>query len=442
MKSQASPHNLDAERSVLGGMLLNPNQVENARSLLASDDFFRLGHRRVFDAILEMSRRKIQPDIVTVADYLGQAGTLEDAGGVAYVAGLVDGVPSSVNVPYYARVVKAHAVKRQLIKAGNALVEAAQSTAAEAQELIDQAEAQLSAIAMQQATDLQAGVVLAREASAWLEEVAERKSRGRMSGIPTGLRELDGLTDGFQPGDLIVIGARPSQGKTALAMQFALECGGPAAFFSLEMRRAQLASRALAWLARVDGWALRTGRLHASEYERVSRAMTQLAESGLAIDDASDLTVWQIRSKARRWKSEFGLSMVVVDYLQLLTPTRDRRQQRNREQEVAQMSRSLKGLAKDLAVPVIILAQLNRGVESRADAVPKLSDLRESGAVEQDADLVIFLHRPNGASVKDEGEAHLILAKHRNGPIGTVQALWQPSMTRFAPFTNERARTA
>lgn len=427
-------HNLDAERSVLGGILVNREQLDLARSIVRAEDFFRVAHQQVFRAILTLAERKITPDIVTVADYLTQAGAIEDCGGVVYVASLVDGVPSSVNVPMYARIVKDHATKRALIAVAHQVIASASTTAAESQEVLDAAESALTSIAMQQATQLQGGAVLSSEASAFLEDVSARKSQQRLTGLTSGIRDLDALTDGFQPGDLIVLAGRPSQGKTALALQLALACEAPAAFFSLEMRRAQLAVRALAWLARIDGWALRTGRLHSGDYAKVSDALTALAESGLAIDDASDLTVWQIRSKARRWRADHGLGLVVVDYLQLVTPPREKGAQRNREQEVAKMSRAFKGLAKDLHVPVIVLAQLNRGVESRTDAVPKLSDLRESGAIEQDADIVLFLHRPSGASVKDEGEAHIIVAKHRNGPTGTVQTLWIPSQTRFAPF--------
>jgi replicative DNA helicase len=427
-------HNLDAEKSVLGGILVNVEQFELARSVIRTTDFFRRAHQQIFDAILALHARKITPDMVTVSDYLASAGTLEDCGGASYIAGLTDGVPSSLNVPMYAQIVRSHAIKREALRAADLIIEAAKSEA-DAQEVIDLAEATTAALALQQQTDLHAGHVLAKEASALLESIAERKAQRRLTGLTSGLPALDEMTDGFQPGDLIVLAARPSQGKTALALQLALACEAPAAFFSLEMRRAQLSVRALAWLARIDGWALRTGRLHSADYAKLSHAMTELADSGLAIDDASELTVWQIRSKARRWKAAHGLGLVVVDYLQLVTPSRDKGKTTTREQEVARMSRSFKGLAKDLQVPVIVLAQLNRGVESRADAVPKLSDLRESGAIEQDADLVLFLHRPNGASVKDEGEAHIIIAKHRNGPTGTVQTLWIPAQTRFSSFT-------
>ena len=434
MIEEKFPHSLAAERSVLGGMLLDSEHIETARSVVTQADFYRAGHRVVFDAILELRRRKTEADIVTVTAYLSQAQTLEDCGGAAYVASLIDGVPAAVNVPHYARVVKEHAIRRDLIEAGRRAIRAAENTAATVDEVLDEAEQALAALGREQTTDLIAGPQLAQEASAWLEEIQSRQGQGRMSGVRTGIPELDALTDGFQAGDLIVIGARPSQGKTALAMQFALECDGPCAFFSLEMRRNQLATRALAWLARVDGWALRRGRLTAGEYERVSRAMTTLSESGLAIDDASDLTVWNIRSKCRRWRAQHGLAMVAIDYLQLVTPAYDKRKQQNREQEVATMSRAFKGLAKDIGVPVLLLAQLNRQVEGRAESQPKLSDLRESGALEQDADIVMFLHRPGGKSVKDEGEANLIVAKHRSGPTGTVQVWWHPSQTRFAPM--------
>ncbi len=433
-----TPHSLDAERSVLGAMLIDPDHIITARSVVSASDFFRVAHQTVYAAILALFDRKVRPDIVTLINALREGQTLEDVGGPAYVSALVDGIPFTTNVTYYAGIVRAHSLKRQLIQTARSLEGAAQNTDATVDELLDTAQAALSTIGAAQGSDLTNGTTLASEATAWLGDVQARRQKGRsLSGVSSGLRDLDMLTDGFQPGDLIVIAARPSQGKTALALQLALSCDGPVAFFSLEMRRAQLATRALAWLARIDGWSLRTGRLADTEYERVSRALTSLADSGLAIDDASDLTVWQIRSKARRWKVQHGLSMVVIDYLQLVTPASNKRRQQNREQDVAAMSRSLKGLAKDLEVPVILLAQLNRAVEGRSDAIPKLSDLRESGAIEQDADLVLFLHRPGGKSVKDEGEAHVILAKQRNGPIGTVTTIWRPSMTRFDPAPTE-----
>ena len=429
-----SPHNLDAERSLLGGLLLNNEQIDHARDLVQARDFLRIAHGTVYASICDLIQRRMVADIVTVTDALRQAGTLEDTGGAAYVASLIDGSTPSINVPYYARIVKEHSIRRDMIAAARRLISAAELTDATAGELLEQAQTELVALGQADAGDLTAGPALSREAMAWLEDVQARSARGRMSGIPTGLPELDALTDGLQPGDLVVVGARPSQGKTALALQLALACDGPVAFFSLEMRKAQLATRALAWLAQVDGWALRRGLLTKPEYERVSKALESLASSGLAIDDASELSVWQIRSKCRRWKAQHGLSMVVIDYLQLVTPSRDARKGLNREQEVAAMSRAFKSLAKDVNVPVVLLAQLNRQVEGRSDSAPKLSDLRESGAVEQDADVVILLHRPGGKSVKDEGEAHLIVAKHRNGPTGAVPVWWQPSQTKFAPM--------
>lgn len=428
------PHNLDAERSLLGGLLLNNEQVDYARDVVSAGDFYRPAHARIFSTILDLIHRRSVADIVTMTDALRQCGALEDTGGAVYVAGLIDGVPTSVNVPYYARIVREHALRREMIASADRIMEAARETDATAEQLLEQAESELAAIGRQQSSELTAGSELSRDAVRWLEDVAARRQQGRMSGLSTGLPDLDALTDGLQPGELIVVGARPSQGKTALALQLALACEGPVAFFSLEMRKAQLAARALAWLAQVDGWALRRGMLTQGEYGRVSRALESLAESGLAIDDASDLTVWQIRSKCRRWRAQHGLSLVVIDYLQLVTPMRDGRKGQNREQEVAAMSRAFKGLAKDVNVPVILLAQLNRQVEGRADTAPKLSDLRESGAVEQDADIVMLLHRPGGKSVKDEGEAHLILAKHRNGPTGTVPVWWTPAQTKFSPM--------
>lgn len=438
--SDLTPHSIDAERAVLGAILLDNDALELAD--LRPEQFFRQAHQRLYRAMVELRRKGLAIDEVTLIEAMTASGELDTVGGSTYIAGITDGLTRSTNVPSYAKTVRRLATQRAIIHVSRALEKQAHDRDADENELIDFAESQLTAIAVQQQTDLVGGGQLASEAVKWLEDNAARAQLGRMSGVTSGLRDLDNLTDGFQPGTLNVIGARPSQGKTALALQFALSAGGPVAFFSLEMKRASLSARALAWLAKVDGWALKRGRLSDREYARLSSALDDLANSGLAIDDASEANVWQLRSKCRRYKAQHGLAMVVVDYLQLLTPPKDKRGQRNREQDVAAMSRSLKALAKDLHVPVLMLAQLNRAAEGRGDAPPKLSDLRESGAIEQDADVVIFLHRPGGKSVKDEGEALLILAKHREGPTGTVQTLWRPTMTRFDPYPSYRERTA
>jgi replicative DNA helicase len=430
-----SPHNLDAERSVLGAVLVDNDALDLVSARLKPEHFFRRAHADIYDAMLELRRRRQKFDVVYVAELLTTRQQLEDVGGLVYLSELLDGSFRGVNIVGYAEIVFQKAALRQVIEVSKSAIQSALAQDLPAEEVINKTEAELTRIAMHAAqSDLVGGQALSSEAMAWLEEVSARREGSRLSGISTGLVDLDLMTDGFQPGDLILVGARPSQGKTALALQFALSADVPTAFFSLEMGRAQLSARALAWLARVDGWALRKGLLSRPEYERVSKALTQLAESGLAIDDASEMNVWQLRSKARRWKAQHGLKMCVVDYLQLMTPTHDKRRQTTREQEVAAMSRSLKGIAKELQVPMIVLAQLGRKAEDRASEPPKLSDLRESGALEQDADLVIFVHRPNGMTVKDEGEAHLIVAKHRNGPTGTVPTWWVPSQTRFRPM--------
>lgn len=424
------PHSLEAERAVLGGILVDNDRFEQAAAVLTGEMFFRVAHRRIWAALAALSARQSVLDLVTLREALERSGELEDVDGPAYLASLIDGVPRSTNVPHYAQIVCELHTRRALIQQAARLMEAAAHDDAEAGALLDAGVAGLMALSAQASPgDLVDGPRLASEAMAWLEDVQQRRGQGSVSGTTTGIRELDDMTDGLQPGDLIVLAARPSQGKSALALQLALAADGPCAFFSLEMSRAQLAARALATLGRVDGWAMRRGYLGREEQARVARAMDILAESGLSIDDTSAQTVPQIRAKARRWQvSRGGLRLVVVDYIQLLKPAT---KSGNREQDVAEMSRGLKALARDLQVPVLALAQLNRAVEQQRDREPTLANLRESGALEQDADAVWFLHRPDGQSVAVEGPAKIIIAKHRNGPVGAVEVTWAPSCTRF-----------
>lgn len=424
------PHSLEAERAVLGGILIDNDRFEPAAAVLTGEMFFRTAHRRIWAALAALAARQSVLDLVTLREALERSGELEAVDGPAYMASLVDGVPRSTNVPHYAQIVRELHTRRALIQQAARLMEAAAHDDAEAGALLDAGVAGLMALSAQASPgDLVDGPRLASEAMAWLEDVQQRRGQGSVSGTTTGIRELDDMTDGLQPGDLIVLAARPSQGKSALALQLALAADGPCAFFSLEMSRAQLAARALATLGRVDGWAMRRGYLGREEQARVARAMDVLAESGLSIDDTSGQTVPQIRAKARRWQvSRGGLRLVVVDYIQLLKPAT---KSGNREQDVAEMSRGLKALARDLQVPVLALAQLNRAVEQQRDREPTLANLRESGALEQDADAVWFLHRPDGQSVAVEGPAKIILAKQRNGPVGSVEVTWTPSCTRF-----------
>lgn len=424
------PHNLEAQRAVLGAVLIANERFEGVAAVLTAGMFLRDAHRRIWAALVTLAGRQSALDLVTLREALERAGELEDVGGPAYLASLIDGVPRATNVTHYAGIVRELHLRRQLMAQARALESAAAATDVEASALLDAGMAQLLRLSAETTPgDLVDGPRLASEALAWLEEVAQRRGQGRVSGTPTGWPALDDMTDGLQPGDLIVLAARPSQGKSAAALQMALAAEGPVAFFSFEMSRAQLAARALATLGRVDGWAMRRGYLSREEQARVSRAMDSLAESGLSIDDTAGQTVPQLRAKARRWQvARGGLRLVVVDYIQLLRPAH---RSGNREQDVAEMSRGLKALARDLAVPVLALAQLNRAVEQQRDREPTLANLRESGAIEQDADGVWFLHRSDGQSVAQEGPAKMIIAKQRNGPVGSVDLWWYPPSTRF-----------
>lgn len=425
------PHDLDAERSVLGAILIDPPMLVPAQDAVSPSHFYRQAHRVMFEALQALGESKQALDAITLAGYLRDHGQLDLAGGPAYIGSLMDGVPRATNVEHYAAIVREKAIRRELLKAAQVLLESSYSPTS-VPDVIDAGIQSLMELSGSSAPgDLVDGNQLAREAEAWLDEMAKRRSDRKVAGVSSGLPALDAMTDGFQPGELIIVAARPSQGKSALALQFALAAEGPCAFFSLEMGRDQLAARAIALLGRVDGWAMRKGLLHRDEYERMATGFSQLRASRLWIDDTPRLSVSQLRSKARRLQITQGLAVVVVDYLQLMTPA-DRGKDANREQQVAGLTRGLKATAKELKVPVIALAQLNRATESSRDKEPTLANLRESGAVEQDADQVLFIHRSDGQSVAAEGDVRLMVAKNRTGPTGSVELRWFPSQTRFA----------
>ncbi len=427
--SDTSPHNLEAERAVLGAILIDNPMLAEARQHVAGPHFFRKAHQVMFEALEALAESKQALDYLTLIAYLKDRDQLELVGGPAYVGSLTDGVPRATNVEYYAGIVHEKAVRRSLMAQARQLVAEADSSESVSQ-VIDAGIQALVALSGDAAPgDLVGGLQLAKEAEDWLDEMARRRANRQVPGVSSGLPALDAMTDGFHPGQLVILGARPSQGKSAAALQFALAAEGPCAFFSLEMSRDQLAARAIALLGRVDGWAMRQGRLTRPEFDRMGEGFRQLRESKLWIDDTPRLSVAQLRSKARRLQITSGLSLVVCDYLQLMTPASSHgKRQSNREQEVAGLTR---GLKQELKVPVIALAQLNRATEASRDKEPSLANLRESGAVEQDADLVLFIHRADGQSVSQEGDVKLIVAKNRTGPTGHVELRWFPSETRF-----------
>lgn len=427
------PHNLEAERSVLGAILLHNASFNQAAEYIDAPDFFRDAHRRIFDKMVRLSERGAPIDLVTLKEELGRAGELDEVGGPAYIAALVDGVPRSTNVEHYARIVKEKATLRNLIYSATKIMSNAYEGEQPADLILDAAEHAIFAIAEDR---IRAGFVplrdLVKDSFDQIERLHARKEL--ITGVPTGFVELDELTSGLQPSDLVIVAARPSMGKTSLVLNIAQHVATKTemtvGFFSLEMAKEQLFIRLLTAEARIDGHRLRSGLLGEKDWERLSTALGILSEARLFVDDSPAIGVLEMRAKARRLAAEHGLHLLVVDYLQLM---QGRGRFENRTQELAAISRSLKGLAKELNVPVVALSQLSRAPESRSDHRPQLSDLRESGALEQDADLVLFIYREDQYESKPEnqGIADLIIGKQRNGPTGSVRLAFIKEYTRF-----------
>src|SRR5262250_3128453 len=387
------PHNLEAERSVLGAILLHNDAFNLAAEVIDSGDFFRDAHRRIFDRMVKLSERSGAIDLVTLKDELSRSGELDDVGGPAYIAALVDGVPRSMNVEHYARIIKEKSTLRNLILSANKILATAYDGAEEADVILDQAEHAIFAIADDKVRD---GFVSMRDlAHSSLETIEKLSARKELvTGVPTGFTDLDEMTSGLQSGDLVIVAARPSMGKTSLVLNIAQHVGTrtdmTVGFFSLEMSKEQLFLRMLTGEARIDAHRLRGGFLGERDWGRLSQAIGTLSEAKIFIDDAPGIGVLEMRAKCRRLAAEHGLNLVIIDYIQLM---QGRGRFENRTLEIAAISRSLKGLAKELNVPIVVLSQLSRAPESRSDHRPQLSDLRESGALEQDADVVAFIYR-------------------------------------------------
>jgi replicative DNA helicase len=430
------PHNIEAERSVLGAILVHNDAFNLAVQAIDARDFYRDAHRRIFDAMVALNERNQAIDFVTLKEELARAGELEHVGGPAYVASLADGVPRATNVEYYARIVKEKATLRNLIYAANRILTNAYEAEQESDLILDEAESAIFSVADDR---LKAGFVpmsdLVRQSFPKIEKLFEQKRL--ITGVPTGFVDLDEMTRGLQPGDLIIIAARPSMGKTSLVLNMAQyvssQPGLTVGFFSLEMSRESLFIRLLTAEAQIDSHRLMSGAIGHKDYDRISHAIETLNAMRLFIDDTAAIGVLEMRAKARRLQAEHGLSLLVVDYIQLMT---GRGRFENRTLELGAISRSLKGLAKELNVPIVVLSQLSRAPESRSDHRPQLSDLRESGALEQDADVVVLIYRDDvynrDPNSPDAGTAELIIAKQRNGPTGMVRLAFLREQTRFA----------
>jgi replicative DNA helicase len=433
MPDRIPPQNVEAEQSVLGAVLLDREAAERCAEMLSAQDFYRENHRRIFDAVLTLLQRHEAIDIITVAEELGRTGQLEAAGGLTYLSDLTAAVPTTAHAAHYARIVADKAMLRELLHAAADISEAVYAGDEDPDAVLDQAESRIFRIAESRRSGrpFQPLKDVLMRAFANLEELYEHK--GEVVGTPTGLSELDRLTTGFHPAELIVLAARPSQGKTALALNIGLAAalrGTPVGFFSLEMAAEQLALRLLCMAAGVASERVRSGFLGEDDWPKLGHALGRLGDVQFFIDDTPNISVMDLRARARRMRSECGVALLIVDYLQLMH-TRGRSE--SRQQEIAEISRSLKALARELEVPVLALSQLSRAVESRENRRPQLSDLRESGAIEQDADVVIFIYQdPKLAEDPSRRyEMELIVAKQRNGPTGPVPVIFQRQLGRF-----------
>ncbi|MBW2700233.1 MAG: replicative DNA helicase [Deltaproteobacteria bacterium] len=440
------PQNLEAERSVLGGVLLDNAVMDQVLDLVGDEDFYKEAHRQVFLAMREMAARNEAIDYLTLEDHLRATNLLAEVGGPAYISALTDAVPSVANIDSYAKIVRNKAVARRLIHAANEILRAGFDDSDNLDAYIDEAETLIFNVTQKRSAQ---GVIhikdLVQESFNTIEKLYERKAQ--YTGVPCGFKKIDEMTSGMQAGDMIVIAARPSMGKTSFALNIAqnaaLHSKVPVLFFSLEMSKESLAMRMLCSEARVDFQKLRSGILSDSDWGRLARAAGLLSEANLYIDDTAGIRVIEMRARARRLQAELQkqdlqLGMIVMDYLQLASPPQGRSD--SREREISEISRGLKGLAKELSLPVLALSQLSRKVESRENKRPQLSDLRESGAIEQDADVIMFIYRDDfyNEDSEDKNVAEIIIGKQRNGPTGVARLRFFGEHTRFETLADGR----
>ena len=427
------PYDLLAEQSAIGGMLLSKDAVADVTGVLRGSDFYVPKHEVIYESVLALYSQGEPTDVITVTDALSKAGDLQRAGGAEYLHTLTSIVPTAANAGFYADIVAEKALLRRLVEAGTRIVQMGYAGEGEALDLVNTAQSEIYGVTGEAQSEDYVPLSLAVDAA--IEEIHRANTMPEgMLGVPTGFSELDAMTNGFAGGQMIIIAARPAMGKSTLALDVAryasVHALAPTVFFSLEMGRAEIAMRLLAAEATIPMQTLRKGALDSRDFQKLAATQARIAESPLYIDDSPNLTLVEIRAKCRRLKQQHGLKMVVIDYLQLLSSGK---RVESRQQEVSEFSRALKLLSKELDVPVIALSQLNRASEQRADKMPAISDLRESGSLEQDADMVLLLHR-EAASDRDHpraGEADFILAKQRNGPTGTVTVAFQGHYSRF-----------
>ncbi len=430
---RSMPHSIEAEQSVIGSMIVDKTSIAEAMEVLKTEDFYKDAHKVIFTAILDLYQKDIGVDIITLTEHLKSKEKLEAAGGITYISELSGSVISTANVQSYIKIVSDKAVLRRLIKSSTKIIEESYNNQDDVLGAIDLAEKEIFNIANSKSTsDFESmSTVLER---GFLEIERLFNNKGETTGVASGFRELDDKTSGFQKGDMVLIAARPSMGKTTFALNLAeyaaLRSGKSIAVFSLEMSKEQLAYKLLCSEAHVDMLRLRTGNLDDKDWENIAKASGPLASAKIFIDDTAGISVMEMRSKCRRLKLEQGIDLIVIDYLQLMSGSKGNE---SRQQEVSEISRSIKALAKEMQCPVIALSQLSRAPEARADHRPMLSDLRESGSIEQDADLVMFLYRDEyyNKETEDKNVAECIIAKQRNGPTGTVKLAWLGQFSKF-----------
>ncbi len=437
------PHSIEAEQSVLGGLLLDNAAYDRIADFVGSEDFYRFDHRIIFQHIVKLVSAAKPADVITVYEALVSAGKAEEVGGLSYLNALAQNTPSAANIRRYAEIVRDRGVLRKLITVSDEIAGAAfNPQGKEVKQMLDEAESKIFAIAEEGARGSQGFMEiqpLLTQVVERIDELYNRDSGSDITGVPTGMVDLDRMTSGLQPGDLIIVAGRPSMGKTAFSVNIgenvAIDTGLPVAIFSMEMGGTQLAMRMLGSVGRLDQHRLRTGRLNDEDWPRLTHAIQKMNEAQIYIDETPALSSIELRARSRRLARQCGrLGLIIVDYLQLMSANSPGE---NRATEISEISRNLKGLAKELNCPVIALSQLNRSLEQRPNKRPVMSDLRESGAIEQDADLILFIYRDEvyNPDSPDKGTAEIIIGKQRNGPIGAVRMTFLGSYTKFENYT-------
>ncbi|MDU2065093.1 MAG: replicative DNA helicase [Sporomusaceae bacterium] len=437
MIDRVPPQNVEAEQSVLGAMLIEKEAISKVAEFLRPEDFYREAHRVIYDTVLDLFNKNDAVDLITITESLRRVDKLESVGGISYITFLANSVPTAANVLYHARIIEEKSLLRSLINAATDIASMGYEGSEEAGQILDQAEKKILEVSgRKMGSDFTPISTIVMDAFNKIEQLYA--SKGGITGLPTGFKDLDRLTSGLQPSDLVLIAARPSMGKTAfvlnIAQHVAIREKKAVAFFSLEMSKEQLVQRMLCAEAPIDAQRLKIGELEQNDWTKLVRASDRLSSAPIFIDDTAGITVLEMRSKARRLKVEHDLKLIIIDYLQLMQGSSGSSRSENRQQEISEISRSLKALARELHVPVVALSQLSRGVESRQVKKPMLSDLRESGSLEQDADIVAFLYREDYYDPDTERKniTEIIVAKHRNGPVDTVPLFFHKQFTKFS----------